>query len=457
MHTSILSVPIFALMPESNELRYNFEEPTPPVSIDVRSLPQTELKELAEALKSALRVDGVAIAIAISVNTANMICIVSCGRMAPPVGALLDLNSGISGQCVRDRQTLHSRDTATDLRVDQEACDRLGLRSVVVSPILRESTCIGIIDVFSGKADAFDDAALTRIEEEAVRIASFIKVEEPPAKCPLSDSRRWNEPSTLFLVDKYGGRSKRDLAGQEAVEENDEATQDSLVLPSFLATSPAPEHSRRWIAFAAAALATTILGVVLIRHLNASGTIVPKKPADGILTKGGSAVLELPTMTSLVSDAAPQVRILMAKAIAGNSTAQSSLAEHYASGNGVQRDQVKAAVWYVIAGTRGNKEASRLAVRIMQNLEPFEIDQVHFNLGTMFRDGIGTSRDLIAAYSWFTAAQATADPRATTALLNLEQVMKPREVAEGRRRAASWLDSRRASAPASKDRGSTSP
>ena len=72
-------------------------------------------------------------------------------------------------------------------------------------------------------------------------------------------------------------------------------------------------------------------------------------------------------------------------------------------------------------------------MRIMQNLQPFETDQVHFNLGTMFRDGIGTSRNLIASYSWFSLAQAAGDVRATPALLNLEQVMKPTEVAEAQR------------------------
>ena len=151
-------------------------------------------------------------------------------------------------------------------------------------------------------------------------------------------------------------------------------------------------------------------------------------------------------MSGLVSDAAPPVRMLMAKAIAGNSAAQASLAEHYIAGNGVTRDRVKAVVWFVIAGAGGDREASRSAVRIMQNLQPFETDQVHFNLGTMFRDGIGTSRNLIAAYSWFSLAQAAGDVRATPALLNLEQVMKPTEVAEARRRAAAWTDSHRTSA-----------
>ena len=436
-------------MPESTELRYRFEEPIPPASVDVRSLPQTELKALAGGLLSSLGADGVAIAVAITANAENMICTVSCGDIAPPVGALLDLNSGVSGQCVREKQTLYSRDTASDSRVDKEACDRLGIRSVVVSPILRDSTCIGILEVFSGKAEAFDEAALSNIEKEGLRAASLIKLEEPGVESLLANHEKWRDRSGLFLVDKRGRLSESESVPQDLAEEAAAAYEDSVALPKFLSASPASPDPRRWIAFAVAIVATAMLGIVLMHYLNASGTSVPT-PSTANALGNSQSVQELPTMSAVVSDAAPPVRMLMAKAIAGNSAAQASLAERYIAGNGVTRDSVKAAVWFVLAGAGGDKDASRSAVRIMQNLQPFETYQVHFNLGTMFRDGIGTSRNLIAAYSWFSLAQAAGDVRATPALLNLEQVMKPTEVAEAQRRAAAWTDSHRAAAPPSK-------
>ena len=439
--------PNFCLMPESNELRYDFEEPTPPVSVDLRSLPQSELKALAGQLLSTLSADGVAIAAATLANTSYMICTVSCGNIAPPVGALLDVNSGISGQCVREKQMLYCNDTATDSRVDKEACTRLGIRSVAVSPILHGSTCIGILEVLSAQSAAFDEAALTNIAEAAALAGSLIKIEEPDAKLE-SDPPRWKERSGLFLVDKDGRLSEQDGFADDDTEGDapvgdDSIGRDSIAVPEFLSTSPA--QPRRWIAFAAATVAAAALSLVLIHYLN-NGSVVSTNTAETSgLAKDHSTTQDLPTMSSLVSDATPPIRALMAKAIAGNSTAQASLAEHYAAGDGVTRDRVKAAVWYVISGAGGNKEAGHFAVRLMRDLQPLEIDQVHFNLGTMFRDGIGTSHNLIAAYSWFTLAQTAGDVRASAALLNLEQVMKPAEVAEGRRRAAIWLDSHRTS------------
>ena len=439
-------------MSDSNELRYDFEEPTPPVSVDLRSLPQSELKALAGQLLSTVSADGVARATATLATASYMICTVSCGNIAPPVGALLDVNSGISGQCVREKQMLHCNDTATDPRVDKEACTRLGIRSVAVSPILYDSTCIGIIEVLSAQSAAFDEAAVTTIEEAVARAASLIKIEEPDAKLE-ADPRRWKEGSGLFLVDKHGRLLEQERVADDDIEQNAlvgeySIDQDSIAVPEFLSTSPA--QPRRWIAFAAATVAAAALSFVLIHYLN-NGSVLPTNTAEASgLAKDHSTTQDPPTMSSLVSDATPPVRALMARAIAGNSTAQASLAEHYAAGDGVTRDRVKAAVWFVISGAGGDKEAGHAAVRLMRDLQPLEIDQVHFNLGTMFRDGIGTSHNLIAAYSWFTLAQTAGDVRASTALLNLEQVMKPTEVAEGRRRAAIWLDSHRTSAVGSR-------
>ena len=130
---------------------------------------------------------------------------------------------------------------------------------------------------------------------------------------------------------------------QEVADEATMACEDKLALPKFLSPSPASADPQRWIALAIAVVATAILGFMLIRFMDASGTGVPKIPSPpNALANGQVATRELPTMSGLVSDAAPPVRMLMAKAIAGNSAAQASLAQHYVAGNGVTRDEAKA-------------------------------------------------------------------------------------------------------------------
>ena len=429
-------------MSESNELRTT--SGSTPVSVDVRSLPQNELRALASELLSTVKADGVAIAVSVPASAPNMICTASCGEIAPRGGALLDISSGISGLCVREKRTLHSGDTAIDPRVDQEACKRLGIQSVAVSPILQGLACIGILEVFSAKLDAFDEAALSRVESEAARAASLIKkVEEHIPELAVRTPQGEKDRPALFLVSKrlQSSNNAPGLVERIAIGEREQRA-----IPRFLSTSPALEQSRRLIIFVAAIAATAILGFILIRYMS-SGDIAKHSSSPSRVAREKSPAQQPPTISSLVSDAAPEVRILMAKAIAGDNAAQASLAEHYTAGNGVTRDPVKAAVWYEMAGVNGKKEARRSAIRVMQKLQVFEMSQVHFNLGTMFRDGIGTSPDLMAAYAWFSLAHAAGDVRATAALLNLEQVMKPTEIAESRRRAAAWRDSHPAPAP----------
>ena len=52
----------------------------------------------------------------------------------------------------------------------------------------------------------------------------------------------------------------------------------------------------------------------------------------------------------------------------------------------------------------------------------------------MFRDGIGTSPNLVNAYAWFSLSEGTGDVRGSAALLNLQQVMSAGDIAEAQRR-----------------------
>jgi GAF domain-containing protein len=44
-----------------------------------------------------------------------------------------------------------------DPRVDRAACHRLGARSIIAVPLLDHGKAVGILEVFSGTAHAFDD------------------------------------------------------------------------------------------------------------------------------------------------------------------------------------------------------------------------------------------------------------------------------------------------------------
>lgn len=99
---------------------------------------------------------GAAIAIA---ARGQMTCWATSGPTAPPLGAAVPLDSGLAGECLRRQRAERCDDTENDSRVNREACARLGgVRSILLVPLIRRKTPIGILEVFSTKACAFDNS-----------------------------------------------------------------------------------------------------------------------------------------------------------------------------------------------------------------------------------------------------------------------------------------------------------
>jgi len=99
----------------------------------------------------------------------EMTCWAMSGPTAPPLGAPVPLDSGLSGECLRSRRTLRCDDTKGDPRVNREACARLGgVGSMLLVPLLQRRGAIGILEVFSTKPRAFDDTDAHALELLAV-------------------------------------------------------------------------------------------------------------------------------------------------------------------------------------------------------------------------------------------------------------------------------------------------
>jgi GAF domain-containing protein len=119
------------------------------------------LQLLAERAQYITSATGAAIALS---NGDGMVCRASAGRSAPEVGAELQVNSGLSGESVRTRQTLRCDDAVTDERVNRESCEALGIRSVVVMPLLQGEKVVGVFELFSDKANVFQARDITALE-----------------------------------------------------------------------------------------------------------------------------------------------------------------------------------------------------------------------------------------------------------------------------------------------------
>jgi GAF domain-containing protein len=127
----------------------------------------------------------------------DMLCRASAGENAPELGALLSMEYGLSGECVRTRQVLRCDDAERDTRVNREACRDLGIASVVVMPIVQDEQVLGVFELLSGKPHAFEErdiAALQRLSEmvetavkHAVAAQVLPEVEESEEELDLAE------------------------------------------------------------------------------------------------------------------------------------------------------------------------------------------------------------------------------------------------------------------------------
>src|SRR5208283_3190461 len=107
------------------------------------------------------------------------------GEGAPPLGAPVDITSGVSKQCLDSGTPLWCEDVATDCRVDPEISQAVGIRAVAVVPIYRGDDISGILGVFSSVPGVFTDLHLKWLQELANWVGS---AESMPSEGPIGGS-----------------------------------------------------------------------------------------------------------------------------------------------------------------------------------------------------------------------------------------------------------------------------
>jgi TonB family protein len=123
---------------------------------------------LAAIADGARRLTGASGAALAMWKDGAMVCRGRSGELAPPLGAQLSTDSGISGECLRTGKMQHCPDTENSPLVDAEVCRSLGLRSIAVLPIPGWRGVNGILEVFSTEPDTFTQHHLALLEQLTV-------------------------------------------------------------------------------------------------------------------------------------------------------------------------------------------------------------------------------------------------------------------------------------------------
>jgi putative methionine-R-sulfoxide reductase with GAF domain len=87
----------------------------------------------------------------------EIVCRARAGRTAPDLGVRLQTDAGISAEAVRSGEVMLCHDAERNPRVDLASCRRLGVRSILVSPLRYYRRTLGVFEVLSSSPGAFDD------------------------------------------------------------------------------------------------------------------------------------------------------------------------------------------------------------------------------------------------------------------------------------------------------------
>jgi N-acetylmuramoyl-L-alanine amidase len=177
--------------------------------------------------------DGVAVAL---VEGTGIVCRASAGKTAPERGARLDPHSGFSGACLRNGVVVRCDDSELDSRVNPQACQRLGARSMVAVPLSAPQAVVGIMEAFSSEPFGFNDCDVRCLTLLAALIMDAMNPEEENrfsemSQCVVGDATVASEPKIKVEVAPHTSPLRID-AKNSVADKLAEATTQLQIAPS---------------------------------------------------------------------------------------------------------------------------------------------------------------------------------------------------------------------------------
>ncbi len=322
-------------------------------------------------------------AISETTTSETMTCRASAGASAPPVGAILQVGSGFSGECVRTGSMLRCDDTETDDRVDRESCRAFGIRSILAAPVRSNEKVIGLLEVFSSQPSAFDENDSTVLRRFAETILAAVNraahPPDPPVAPPASPKPFAAPPGSILFAHQPEDTAEGKNLSAEKVKFG------GIRLP----------RAHLYLLLGASAAIALVLGFILAPWIQtwAHEKIQARFQArdrngDQTVLASSQPSTTIPGGPAIETATLDQLQQLAAK---GDPTAENALGLLYAQGDekqAIKPDDRKAADWFTKAAEHGNVSAQ-------------------YKLGLLYWGGHhGLPKDPNEAYFWTVLARA---------------------------------------------------
>ncbi len=111
----------------------------------------------------------------------EVVCRAASGSSAPDRGARLQIKSGLTAECLRSGELLRCDNVMSDPRVDLESCRRLGIESIIITPVHQRGKLAGVLELFSSHAYSFQERDVETVRGLAEEIGKMLDKQEETA------------------------------------------------------------------------------------------------------------------------------------------------------------------------------------------------------------------------------------------------------------------------------------
>lgn len=169
----------------------------------------------------------------------DMVYRATSGMARQYLGLRLKRGASLSGLCVATGTLLRCDDSETDPRVDREACRTVGLRSMIVMPLVHRDTVVGVFKAMSAQPGKFleRDETLLALLSDVIAAAMFYATKldhdalfyKATHDCltelanrslfmdhlrrALASSERGGQPTAVLMIDMDGLKQINDTFG----------------------------------------------------------------------------------------------------------------------------------------------------------------------------------------------------------------------------------------------------
>ncbi len=321
------------------------------------------LEVLADRARLLTAASGAAIALG---NEEEMVCQASSGE-APGIGARFKVGSGFSGECVRTAKLQRCDDAETNPLVDRESCRALGIRSMVAVPVLTSGTVIGLLEVFSPVAYAFEESdlvALGRLAEIIIQAVPAPRQAEASSSQEQAGQEKSVRRETILRVAAIVLILAALGASLTLLLRTEQAAPAATVVPPSRKEAPAAQPTR----------------LSDLRRLADMGDPVAQFALGARYAQGNE----------VEQDYSEAVRWFEKAANQGHVVAQATLGAYYWAGRGVPEDLTRAYFWSVLARAGGDEASKYRIVTLASRMTKIQLAQAEQEANQWLSEHHGT-------------------------------------------------------------------